>query len=56
VRYQGDEEIEAAVEAHRDWIMGETLALEMTKADGQDLKSAPVEGRSFGYAIEKVAQ
>jgi isoleucyl-tRNA synthetase len=56
VRYQGDAEIEAAVETHRDWIMGETLALEMTKADGQDLKSAPVEGRGFGYTIEKMSQ
>jgi isoleucyl-tRNA synthetase len=56
VRYRGDAEIEAAVEAHRDWIMGETLALEMTRADGEDLKPAPVEGRSFGFTIEKMTQ
>ncbi|HWM93816.1 MAG TPA: isoleucine--tRNA ligase [Thermoanaerobaculia bacterium] len=55
VRYKADPEIEAAVEAHRDWIMGETLAVELAKADGADLKSAPVEGRSFAYAIEKVS-
>ncbi|MES1211810.1 MAG: DUF5915 domain-containing protein, partial [Acidobacteriota bacterium] len=54
VQYQGDPEIEAAVEAHRDWIMSETLALEMAKADGAvELKAAPVDGRSFGYRIER---
>ena len=55
VRYEADPEIEAAVEAHREWIMGETLAVELAKADGAEMKSAPVEGRSFAYAIEKVS-
>jgi isoleucyl-tRNA synthetase len=55
IRYEADPEIAAAVEAHREWIMGETLAVELAQADGMDLKSAPVEGRSFAYAIEKVS-
>jgi len=55
VSYEADPEIAAAVETHREWIMGETLAVELAKADGTDLKSAPVEGRSFAYAIEKVS-
>ena len=55
IRYQGEPEIEAAVETHRDWLMGETLAIELARADGAaDLKEAPVEGRRFDYAIEKV--
>jgi isoleucyl-tRNA synthetase len=53
VSYEADPEIEAAVEAHREWIMGETLAVELAKADGTELKSAPVEGRAFAYSIER---
>ncbi|HET9227060.1 MAG TPA: DUF5915 domain-containing protein, partial [Thermoanaerobaculia bacterium] len=54
VSYEADPEIAAAVEAHREWIMGETLAVELAKADGAELKSAPVEGRAFAYSIQRI--
>ena len=34
---------------------GHRVVEELAKADGTELKSAPVEGRSFAYAIEKVS-
>jgi isoleucyl-tRNA synthetase len=58
VRYRGDAGIEEAVAAHRDWILGETLAVELNRvsSDGgsEELREAPIEDRAFGYAIEKV--
>ncbi|HVQ26036.1 MAG TPA: DUF5915 domain-containing protein, partial [Planctomycetota bacterium] len=48
VRYAAAPELAAAIAAHRDWIAGETLAAEMTPADGaDDLKSAPVDDQAF---------
>jgi isoleucyl-tRNA synthetase len=58
VRYRGDAGIEEAVAAHRDWILGETLAVELSRIPSdngsEELREAPIEDRAFGYAIEKV--
>jgi isoleucyl-tRNA synthetase len=58
VRYGAEPDLAAAVEAHRDWIVGETLAVELAPVNAgdtaADLKEAPVEGRRFGYTIERV--
>jgi isoleucyl-tRNA synthetase len=57
VRYRAEPELAAAVEAHRDWIAGETLAVELAAAAGDEpLEEAPVEGRSFAFALERIGE
>ena len=46
-----DEEVAAAVEAHKDYIMKETLALEI--AEGSDLKEYDLNGHKTGIDVEK---
>ena len=46
-----DEEVAAAVEAHKDYIMKETLALEI--AEGSDLKEYDLNGHKTGLDVEK---
>jgi isoleucyl-tRNA synthetase len=54
VRYRAEAELAAAVAAHRDWIAGETLAVELVEAASADgLQGAPVEGREFAFGMEK---
>ncbi len=55
VRYRAAAEVEAAIDAHREWICGETLAVTFraVNGDGPDsLEDAPIEGRAFALAIE----
>jgi len=55
VRYRAADDVEAAIDTHRDWIRGETLAvtLQPVNGDGPDgLEEAPIEGRAFALAIE----
>ncbi len=55
VRYRTNEEVERAIEAHREWICGETLAVtfQATNGDGPDgMEDAPIEGQAFALAIE----
>ena len=54
VRFGADDELAAAIDAHREWIAGETLALELARVDGarEDLAPAPVEGHAFAFTIE----
>ena len=53
VRYRADEELAAAIAAHRDWIAHETLAVELISNDDGALEPAPVESMSFELAIER---
>jgi isoleucyl-tRNA synthetase len=53
VLYRADSELEAAIEAHRDWIAHETLAVELTSGGDGPLDSAPVEEMSFELAVVK---
>lgn len=46
-----DEEVAAAVEAHKDYIMKETLALEI--AEGSNLKEYDLNGHKTGIDVEK---
>ena len=46
-----DEEVAAAVEAHKDYIMKETLALEIV--EGSDLKEYDLNGHKTGIDVEK---
>lgn len=46
-----DEEVAAAVEAYKDYIMKETLALEI--AEGSDLKEYDLNGHKTGIDVEK---
>ena len=55
VRYRTNEEIERAIDAHRDWICGETLAVTFQAVNGDGpngLEDAPIEGQAFALAIE----
>jgi isoleucyl-tRNA synthetase len=56
VRYRADPELETAIDTHRRWIAGETLATELAAADGDavELETNPVEGMNFAFSLEKV--
>lgn len=61
VRYRAGEELEAAIEAHRGWIAGETLAVELAPdgpeaGTGPELAPAPIDRHDFAFAIEPVPQ
>lgn len=60
VRYRAAPEVESAIAAWRDWIAGETLALEIAPdlapgpvPGGAELESSPVDGLDFALAIER---
>ena len=52
VRYAAAPELEAAIAAHRGWIAGETLAVELA-AGGGELKAAPVDDLDFAFALSR---
>jgi isoleucyl-tRNA synthetase len=57
VVYAAAPELEDAIAANRDWIAGETLAVELTLQRGVDsgvLREAAVEGLAFAFALKKV--
>ncbi|MGB6367519.1 MAG: isoleucine--tRNA ligase [Thermoanaerobaculia bacterium] len=55
VRYRADTELETAIDTHRRWIAGETLATELAAADSDsgELETHPVEGMNFAFSLEK---
>jgi len=56
VVYTAAPELEQAIAAHRDWIAGETLAVELTAQRGVDsgvLRDAAVEDLAFAFALTK---
>jgi isoleucyl-tRNA synthetase len=55
VRYRADPELASAIAQNRDWIAGETLAVELAEIDarGAGLHEAPVDGLAFAFVIEK---
>ena len=57
VVYAAAPELEDAIAANRDWIAGETLAVELAPQRGVDsgvLREAAVEGLAFAFAIQRV--
>ncbi|HSL83273.1 MAG TPA: isoleucine--tRNA ligase, partial [Thermoanaerobaculia bacterium] len=56
VRYRAGGELARAIEDHRDWIAGETLAAELAEADGDGggLRDASVEDHDFAFSMETV--
>jgi isoleucyl-tRNA synthetase len=55
VRFSASPEVQAAIAAHRDWIAGETLAVELEPANGgEGMKSAPVDDQAFAFSISRV--
>ena len=61
VRYRADAALAAAIAAHREWIAGETLAVELAPvgsaatAIGRGLEPTPIDEHDFALAIERVA-
>jgi isoleucyl-tRNA synthetase len=60
VRYRAAPALEEAIAAHRDWIAGETLAVELAAgldapgaAAGPAVRQAPVEDLDFSFVLEK---
>jgi isoleucyl-tRNA synthetase len=54
VRYTADEELAAAIEAHREWIAGETLAVELAPADSElDSPADEIEGHAFAFTMQR---
>ncbi|MBP7813914.1 MAG: isoleucine--tRNA ligase [Thermoanaerobaculia bacterium] len=53
VAYRAAPELAAAIAAWGEWIAGETLALELAPAAGEELESAPVDGLDFAFAIAR---
>ncbi|HXU31251.1 MAG TPA: isoleucine--tRNA ligase [Thermoanaerobaculia bacterium] len=57
IRHRAAEPLTAAIVKHREWILGETLGIEMTEAaDAAGLAEAPIEGHDFAFAIEKIGR
>jgi isoleucyl-tRNA synthetase len=55
VAYRSGATLEAAIAAHRDHIAGETLAMELAPADGDEhLEETSVESEPFSFRIERV--
>jgi len=57
VVYTAAPELEEAIAAHRDWIAGETLAVELTpqrEVDSGVLREAAVEDLAFAFAVYRV--
>jgi isoleucyl-tRNA synthetase len=54
IRYDGDDEIAAAVEAYRDYIMKETLATGLTRLAGSYNTDYDLNGHNTGVEITKV--
>jgi isoleucyl-tRNA synthetase len=54
VRYRAGDELARAIGAHREWIAGETLAVELepAPADAGGLRSAPVDEHDFSFTLE----
>jgi len=52
VRYAAAPDLEATITAHRDWISGETLAVDW-QAGADGLASAPIDDLAFAFAIER---
>jgi isoleucyl-tRNA synthetase len=51
IYYQADDAVSAAMEAHGDYIMKETLALELQKRDG--LTEYDLNGHKTGLDVER---
>jgi isoleucyl-tRNA synthetase len=49
VRFRADPEMKAAVDAHRDWVAGETLAIEIT---GEAVDGAKAKDESHGLSVQ----
>ena len=55
MRYQADASLHACVQRFRDYIAGETLAVEITEAEvGEQAVAASVDGAALKFTIEKV--
>ncbi len=54
ITVDGDEEVNAAVEDHKEYIMKETLAVEMVMTSDSSIEKVDLNGHLTGIAIERV--
>ncbi len=54
ITFAASEELSAAIARHREYVMGETLALSLTPAPGPHTLSFDIEGDALGLSISKV--
>ena len=54
IQYDGDDEIAKAVELHRDYIMKETLALNMEMKLGEQMEQQNLNGHETGIKLTKI--
>ena len=52
ISVDADDEVKAAIEEYRDYIMKETLAVSIEQ--GTDLETANINGHETGLAVERV--
>ena len=56
VRYRGDAELEDAIAAHRDYVAGETLAVDFAPGTVENgALEAVIDGKPLNLALEVVA-
>ena len=51
VSYRADSDLERAIEAHREWIAGETLTVTWSNDPDADAKDDPVDGLDFRFSV-----
>ena len=51
--YNADDDVKAAIEEHKDYIMSETLAVEI-KAIGSELVEYDLNGHKTGIDVERI--
>lgn len=54
IYYDGDSDIEEAVDIYKDYIMKETLALSIKKIEDKDIEKFDLNGHSTGIKLEKI--
>ena len=55
VAFHADGELAQAIDEHREYIMGETLSLQLDAATHAQSVTSEVDGQAFSFEIEKAS-